>query len=125
MPLYGHEMDEDISPLDADLGFGVKLDKPEFIGRDALLAAGEPKRIRVGLEITSRGIVREHQPLFSGDRQIGMSTSGTHCPYLGKPVAMALVDREFSAPGTELEADVRGRRVSCRVVPYVFYRRQK
>ncbi|MBR2782275.1 MAG: glycine cleavage system aminomethyltransferase GcvT [Oscillospiraceae bacterium] len=125
MPLYGHEMDEDITPLEADLGFGVKLDKPEFIGRDALLAAGEPKRIRVGLEITGRGIVREHQPLFSGDREIGASTSGTHCPYLGKPVAMALVEREFAAPGTELEADVRGRRVACRVIPYVFYKRSK
>ena len=125
MPLYGHEMDEDISPLEASLDFGVKLDKPEFIGRDALIAMGEPKRIRVGLEVTGRGIIREHQDLYVGDRKIGASTSGTHCPYLGRPVAMALVEREFAAPGTELEADVRGRRVACKVVPYVFYKRTK
>ncbi len=122
MPLYGHEMDEEISPLEAGLGFGVKLDKAEFIGREALIAKGEPTRVRVGLEITGRGIVREHQDLYVGDTLIGHSTSGTHCPYIGKPVAMALVDRAYSAIGTEVEADVRGRRVTCQVVPYVFYK---
>lgn len=125
MPLYGHEMDEETTPLEADLGFGVKLGKEEFIGRDALIAKGEPQRIRVGLEVTGRGIVREHQDLYVGGEKVGASTSGTHCPYLGKPAAMAIVDRAYSAPGTELEADVRGRRVACRVVPYVFYKRQK
>lgn len=123
MPLYGHEMDEEISPLEAGLGFGVKLGKDEFIGRDALIAKGEPQRVRVGLEVTGRGIVREHQPLYVGATEIGHSTSGTHCPYLGKPVAMALIDRAYSAIGTEIEADVRGRRVACKVVPYVFYKK--
>ena len=125
MPLYGHEIDEEITPLEADLGFAVKLGKSEFIGRDAMIAKGAPARLRVGLEVTGRGIVREHQELYVGDRKVGFSTSGTHCPYIGKPMAMAIVDTEFCAPGTELEADVRGRRVACRVVPYVFYKRQK
>lgn len=123
MPLYGHEMDEDISPLEAGLDFGVKLGKAEFIGRDALLAAGAPSRVRVGLEITGRGIAREHQDVFLGDKNIGMTTSGTHCPAAGKALAMALVDASHSAPGTNLDVDIRGRRVSATIVPLPFYHR--
>ena len=125
MPLYGHETSEEISPLEADLGFGVKLGKEEFIGRQALLEKGEPEIIRIGLEVTGRGIVREHQDIFAGDKKIGVTTSGTHCPYIGKPVAMALVDKNYAEIGTELEVDVRGRRIACKVVPYVFYKRAK
>lgn len=123
MPLYGHEMDETITPLEAGLDFGVKLNKSEFIGRDALVAAGAPKRVRVGLEITGRGIAREHQPVFEGDVQIGMTTSGTHCPAMGKALAMALVSVEHSAPGTRVDVDIRGRRVSAVIVPLPFYHR--
>ena len=121
MPLYGHEMDEDISPLEAGLGFGVKLGKDEFIGRDALIAAGEPQRVRVGLAVTGRGIIREHQDVFIGEEKIGHSTSGTHCPYLGKAVAMALIDARHAALGTAVEVDVRGRRVPAEVVALPFY----
>ena len=121
MPLDGHEMDETISPLEAGLDFGVKLGKAEFIGRDALLAAGAPSRVRVGLEITGRGIAREHQDVFLGDKNIGMTTSGTHCPAAGKALAMALVDASHSAPGTNLDVDIRGRRVSATIVPLPFY----
>lgn len=123
MPLYGHEMDETISPLEAGLDFGVKLNKEEFIGKDALVAAGAPTRVRVGLEVTGRGIAREHLPVFIGDTQIGMTTSGTHCPAVGKALAMALVDVAHSAPGTEVEVDVRGRRVGAVIVPLPFYHR--
>ena len=123
MPLYGHEMDESITPLEAGLGFGVKLSKEEFIGRDALIEKGEPARIRVGLEVTERGIIREHQDVFFGDALIGHTTSGTHCPYLGKAVAMALVDRKHAAIGTRVEADVRGRRVASQIVNLPFYAR--
>ena len=123
MPLYGHEMDETISPLEAGLDFGVKLGKAEFIGRDALLAAGAPSRVRVGLEITGRGIAREHQDVFLGDKNIGMTTSGTHCPAAGKALAMALVDASHSAPGTNLDVDIRGRRVSATIVPLPFCHR--
>ena len=123
MPLYGHEMDETISPLEAGLDFGVKRGKAEFIGRDALLAAGAPSRVRVGLEITGRGIAREHQDVFLGDKNIGMTTSGTHCPAAGKALAMALVDASHSAPGTNLDVDIRGRRVSATIVPLPFYHR--
>ncbi|MGM9579548.1 MAG: glycine cleavage system aminomethyltransferase GcvT [Evtepia sp.] len=125
MPLYGHEMDETITPLEAGLDFGVKLNKEEFIGHDALVAAGAPKRVRVGLEVTGRGIIREHQDVYIGDEKIGVSTSGTHCPYLGKAIAMALVDANHAEVGTKVEAEVRGRRVAAEIIPLPFYTRGK
>lgn len=125
MPLYGHEMDETVSPLEAGLDFGVKLNKEEFIGREALVAAGDPKRVRIGLEVTGRGIIREHQDVYAGGKQIGVTTSGTHCPYLGKAIAMALVEAGSVAEGDELEVEVRGRKVAAKVVPLPFYTRGK
>ena len=125
MPLYGHEMDDEITPLETGLGFFVKPDKGDFIGRDALKEKGEPTRARVGIEVTGRGIVREHCDLFIGDKKIGMTTSGTHCPYLEKAVAMALVDTDAAEIGTEMEADVRGRRIACKVIPLPFYKKKK
>ena len=123
MPLYGHEMDETVTPLEARLNFAVKLQKPEFIGRDALLAAGEPKRVRVGLKATGRGILREEQTVYLGDTVIGTTTSGTFAPYLKQAIAMALVDADHTAPGTTVEVDVRGRRVPAEIVPLPFYKR--
>ena len=123
MPLYGHEMDETVTPLEAGLDFAVKLNKPEFIGKDALVAAGTPQRVRVGLAVTGRGIVREHQDLFLNGEKIGQTTSGTHCPFLGKALAMGLIDAKHAAVGTALEADVRGRRVAVEIVPLPFYKR--
>ena len=125
MPLYGHEMDDTITPLQAGLDFAVKLQKPEFIGRQALVDQGQPATVRVGLRVTGRGIIREHEPVFAGGRQIGHTTSGTHCPYLGYPIAMALVEKEYSQPGQAVEAEVRGRRVAAEVVPLPFYKREK
>ena len=125
MPLYGHEMDDTVSPLETDLGAFVKLDKDDFIGKEALIAAGEPKRARIGLKVTGRGIVREHCPVFKGDMQIGMTTSGTHCPFVGMPVAMALVDKGYTEIGTAVEVEVRGRKIAAEVVPLPFYKRPK
>ncbi len=125
MPLYGHEMDEQVTPLEAGLGFAVKMTKEDFIGKKALEEKGEPARKRIGLTVTGRGIIREHQDVYLGDRLIGHTTSGTHCPYLGCPVAMALVDADCTEPGTKVEADVRGRRVEAQIVPLPFYKRSK
>ena len=125
MPLYGHEMDDNVSPLETDLGFFVKLDKEDFIGKAALVAAGEPKRTRIGLKVTGRGIVREHCDVYVGDTQIGTTTSGTHCPYIGMPVAMALVDKAYSEIGTAVEVDVRGRKVAAEIIELPFYKRAK
>jgi len=123
MPLYGHEMNETITPFEAGLGMGVKMTKPDFIGRAALEAAGEPKRERIGLKVTGRGIVREHQDVYLGDKLIGHTTSGTHCPYLGGAYAMALVEKGLVPVGTAVEVDVRGRRITAEAVPMPFYKK--
>ncbi|MBQ5951955.1 MAG: glycine cleavage system aminomethyltransferase GcvT [Lachnospiraceae bacterium] len=125
MPLYGHEMDENVTPLETGLGFAVKLGKEEFIGREALLAAGDPKICRVGLKVTGRGIVREHMDVFADGAQVGHTTSGTVLPTVGGAHAMALIDKAFSAPGTPLTVNVRGREVAVEVEPLPFYRRKK
>lgn len=122
MPLYGHEMDETISPLECGLDFGVRLDKDGFIGRDALIAAGKPARCRVGLEAAGRGIIREHQDVYIGDELIGHTTSGTFAPHLRKAIAMALVGCGHATIGTEVEVDVRGRRLAAVIVPMPFYK---
>lgn len=124
MPLYGHEMDDTVTPIETGLSFAVKM-KKEFVGKDALEAKGEPERIRVGLKITGRGIIREHAVVYADGAVIGETTSGTHAPYLGYPVAMALVKKGYAAPGTLVEADVRGRRVAAEIVALPFYKRAK
>ena len=123
MPLYGHELSAEINPYEAGLGIFVKLDKPDFIGRAALEAARPVKRRRVGLRMTGRGIAREECPVYDGEKQVGVVTSGTHCPWLGQAVALALVDAAYKEPGTSLQVDVRGRRVEAEVVRTPFYKR--
>jgi aminomethyltransferase len=125
MPLYGHEMDDEVTPLETGLNFAVKMNKDDFIGKAALEAKGEPAIKRVGLKVLGRGIIREHQDVYVGDEKIGHTTSGTHCPYLGYPIAMALVNSDYTSIGTKVEADVRGRRVEAEVVELPFYKRTK
>ncbi|MBR4502638.1 MAG: glycine cleavage system aminomethyltransferase GcvT [Clostridia bacterium] len=123
MPLYGHELSDTISPLTAGLGFFVKMDKPDFIGKSALEAAGQSTQRRVGLKAVGRGILREHQSVYLDGRKIGQTTSGTHCPYIGCSAAMAIVDRECAQVGTRVDVDVRGRMVEAEVVPMPFYKK--
>ena len=125
MPLYGHEMNDDITPLETGLKFAVKMAKNDFIGKSALEEKGTPSIKRIGLKVTGRGIIREHQDVYVGDKKIGHTTSGTHCPYLGYPIAMALVDADSVEIGDTVEADVRGRRVEAEVVQLPFYKRAK
>ncbi len=128
MPLYGHELSENITPFEASLGRYVKLDKVSFIGKEALEAAGVSRRIRVGIEIIDRGIAREECEVYAGDeageKPVGRTTSGTMCPYVGKALAMAMIDREFSEPGNMLKVDVRGRKLNAVVVKMPFYKRK-
>ncbi|HIY54712.1 MAG TPA: glycine cleavage system aminomethyltransferase GcvT [Candidatus Dorea merdavium] len=124
MPLYGHEMDEEVTPLEAGLGFAVKMAKEDFIGKKAMEEAGEPGRKRVGLQVTGRGIIREKQPVYLEGEKIGTTTSGTHCPYLGYPVAMALVDAAYAAEGILVNVEVRGRMVEAQMVPLPFYKKK-
>ena len=126
MPLYGHEMDDEISPNVADLGFAIKMGKEEFIGKEQMEKEGqEPAVKRCGLKVTGKGIVREHLDVYVGDKHIGVTTSGTKAPFLDYPIAMARLEREYLQVGTKVEVDVRGRRVECEVVPIPFYKRAK
>jgi aminomethyltransferase len=125
MPLYGHEMNDEISPLETGLNFGVKMQKDDFIGKKALEEKGEPMTKRIGLKITGRGIAREHQDVYLSDTLIGRTTSGTHAPFLKYPVAMAFVRVGTVDVGTQVEVDVRGRRVSAEVVALPFYKKTK
>ncbi|MCC8022593.1 MAG: glycine cleavage system aminomethyltransferase GcvT [Clostridiales bacterium] len=125
MPLYGHEMDDTTTPLECGLDFALKLQKPDFIGKEAILAQRPPRRRRVGLRVTGRGIVREGAPLYIGAAQVGAVTSGTYAPYLKAAVAMAMVDSKHCEIATAMEAEVRGRRIAAEVVPLPFYKRER
>jgi aminomethyltransferase len=123
MPLYGHEMNETVNPFEAALSFAVKMDKKDFIGKRALTGKENPSRIRAGLKITGRGIAREDSPVLYQGKVIGKTSSGTFCPYLKEALAMALVNTEFSKPGTPVEVDVRGRKIEGQICALPFYSR--
>jgi aminomethyltransferase len=122
MPLYGHEMDETVNPFEAGLGFAVKMAKDDFTGKAALAGKENPSRVRVGLRVTGRGIIREQADLYCGGKKAGKSSSGTFCPFLKEALAMALLDAEFAGPGVQVEADVRGKMVAAEVCALPFYR---
>ena len=125
MPLYGHEMDDDVSPLETGLGFAVKMKKDDFIGKKALEEHAELTRKRVGLEVIGRGIIREHQDVYADGKVIGHTTSGTKGPFIDKAVGMALLETAYTDVGTKLQVDVRGRMVDVEVVALPFYKRAK
>ena len=127
MALYGHEIDDTTTAWEANLGWTVKLDKGDFVGRDALVAqreAGVERRL-VGFEIEGRGIAREGHPVMLGDEAVGKVTSGTWSPTFEKALGMAYVPVELAEPGTGVEIDVRGRRLPARVVKTPFYKRSR
>ncbi|ODA35465.1 glycine cleavage system aminomethyltransferase GcvT [Planctopirus hydrillae] len=126
MPLYGHELSEEIDPLSAGLSFAIKLSKAaNFIGKTALekIANGTIPRPRVGLALDGKRIAREKTAVVSGENVIGEVTSGTFSPTFQKSIAMAYVDAAFAEPGTRLEVDIRGKRESATIVPLPFYKR--
>jgi aminomethyltransferase len=115
--LYGHELSSEISPLEAGLAWITKLDKEDFVGKTVLVAQkaeGLPRR-RAGLVMQERGIPREGYPVFVGDREVGVVTSGTMSPSLKVGVALALVDPEFAKAETALEVAIRNRRMGAKV----------
>ncbi len=125
MPLYGHELSETTDPLTADLSFAVKLDKPDFHGKEKLveIKAAGLKRKRVGLTVEGKRIPREGVKLYDGSTEVGEITSGTFSPTLEKTIAMAMVDSSHIATGTALEADLRGTRIPVVVTELPFYKR--
>jgi len=128
LPLYGQELGKDISPIEAGIGFAVKVDKEvPFIGQEALKAQkenGAPRKL-VGIEMIDRGIPRTHYPVFVGEEQIGEVTTGTQSPTLKKNVGLALIKSEYAAVGTELEVEIRGKRLKAVVAATPFYKRPK
>jgi aminomethyltransferase len=124
MPLYGHELSESIDPIRAGLGWAVKLDKGEFVGRAALRSVSGP--VRVGLELEGTRAAREGSPILSAaGAVVGTVTSGSFAPWVGKSIAMGYVPPELAAVGTQLLVDARGTHLPAAVVPLPFYRRKK
>ena len=127
MALYGHEITEETTLLEANLGWITKLGKGDFTGRDALARQKEAGLTRklVGFEVTERGIARDEQDVLIDGQKIGRVTSGSPAPFLKKNIGMAYVPVEYANEGQELQIDVRGRAVAARIVPTPFYKRKK
>ena len=127
MALYGHELDETTTPLEAGLSWVVKLDKGDFLGREALAAqrARGVERRLAGFEVTGRGIARQSCSVLHQGSAVGVVTSGTFSPTLGRALGMAYVPPALAAPATELAIDVRGKELPARVVEMPFYRRPR
>lgn len=127
MRLYGNDMDETSTVLEADLGWIVGWKKEAFLGRDVLhaqKAAGVTKKL-VGFEMRDRAIARHGHVVVHAGEPVGVVTSGTQTPFLKKAIGMAYVPPALAVPGTEIEIDIRGRRVGAVVVPMPFYKREK
>lgn len=125
MPLYGHELNEQTDPLSAGLGWAVKLDKGEFVGRSALQNLPPGRPVRVGLELDGKRAAREGSIVFADGSQIGTVTSGSFVPHLQKSIAMAYLPKNYAAVGTPVLIDLRGTKVDAKVVPLPFYKRPK
>jgi len=127
MALYGHEIDETTTLLEANLGWICQLNKGDFIGRDALAnqkEAGVRKRL-IGFEVTERGIARDGQDVMIDGERVGKVTSGSPAPYLKKNIGMAYVPTEFGNEAQQIQIDVRGKLVGARIVKTPFYKRAK
>jgi aminomethyltransferase len=128
LPLYGQELSPEITPLEAGIGFAVKLNKEEdFIGKEALAKQkeeGVPRKL-AGIEMLERGIPRNGYAVYSHDEEIGFVTSGTQSPTLQKNIGLALIKSEYSDIGTELEIAVRKKRLKAKVIETPFYTRPK
>jgi aminomethyltransferase len=128
MSLYGHELGDDISTFEANLGWITKLGKDDgFTGRDKLAALKEAglKRKLAGFEMTEPGIARDGYDVYVEGTKCGVVTSGSPAPFLKKNIGLAFLPPEFTKDGQEIKIDVRGKHLSAKVVPTPFYKRQK
>lgn len=125
MPLYGHELSEEIDPIQAGLSWAVKFDKADFRGKEAIARrqADPNQRRRIGLELKGKRIAREGAPICANGKPVGIVTSGTHSPTFGKPIAMGYVEPAHQKVGTPLTIDIRGNFEDAVVVPLPFYKR--
>ncbi len=127
MSLYGHELGDDISPLEAGLGWITKLGKGPFTGSEKVAALKEAglKRKIAGFEMTEPGIARDGFDVYVGDNKVGMVTSGSPAPFLKKNIGLAFLPPEFANIGQEIRIDVRGKHLAAKVVQTPFYKREK
>jgi len=127
MSLYGHELGDEISPLEAGLGWITKLAKGKFTGSDAVAKVKNEgvKRKLAGFEMTEPGIARDGFDVYVDDEKVGTVTSGSPAPYLKRNIGLAFLPPDFAKEGQEIKIDVRGKRLSARVVPTPFYKRVK
>lgn len=123
LPLYGQEIDKDISPLEAGLGFFVKLNTDDFIGKSALVQQKEAglKRKLVEFSMIGKGIPRSHYEVYKDGQAIGHVTTGMHAPTFKKPIGLALINYEHSTPGTEIEIIIRNKAIPALVGQGIFY----
>ncbi|MEC7161984.1 MAG: glycine cleavage system aminomethyltransferase GcvT, partial [Pseudomonadota bacterium] len=125
LPLYGHDITTETDPVSADLGFALSKKRREqggWMGHDKVMQVleGGPLQKRVGLAIEGRMPAREGAPIFSGDTQVGRITSGGFSPTLERPIARGYVDTALATEGTELEVEVRNKRLPAKVAPLPF-----
>jgi aminomethyltransferase len=127
MALYGHEIDESTTLLEANLGWICKLDKGDFIGREPLARqkADGIKRKLVGFEVTDRGIARDDQEVVIDEKRVGKVTSGSPAPFLKKNIGLAYLPVEHANVGQEMKIDVRGKLVGAQIVKTPFYKRPR
>lgn len=128
LALYGNDIDETTNPLEAGLGWTVKLDKPDFLGKAALVAAKQAglTRTLVGFEMVGRGIARHGYPLLTLEGAVvGVCTSGGPSPTLGKNIGLGYLPVSLQAPGSRFAVDCRGKVIEAVVVPTPFYQRKK
>jgi aminomethyltransferase len=125
MALYGHEIDDTTTPLEAGLGWVVKLAKGDFLGREVLLRQQQEgvDRQLVGFEMIGRGIARQGYQVLAGGKTVGRVTSGSYSPTLEKAIGMAYVPTALARAGSELEIQIRKNRVPALTVPIPFYKR--
>ena len=125
--LYGNDIDETTTVLEADLGWLVKFQKGDFLGKEALLKQKEQgiKRKIVGFEILDRGIARSHYPIYIKGEKASYVCSGIFSPYLRKSIGLTYLPLEYTEPGTEFEVGIRDKKVRARVVQTPFYKRSE
>ncbi len=125
--LYGHELDEQTNPLEANLSWTVKLQKGNFVGRDALLQVKEqgPRRKLVGVVLIDRGVPRGGYLIYDNDQPIGVLTSGAPGITVNKNIGLGYVDAAHAVIGNSVQIDIRGRRIAAQIVALPFYKRAK
>ncbi len=126
LPLYGQEIDQDISPLEAGLDIFVKLDKDDFIGREALMRQknNQDGRKLVEFKMLERGIARSHYEVQKDGKKIGWVTTGSYAPTLDQNVGLALIDRNYAHPGGTIDIMIRNKAVKAEIGEKIFYKKK-